>query len=79
MAETKEVKKENETVKLFKNFTKVLFLEGRDKLADSLYAAAEKVDITEEQESFCKNFRNDLERRRAEKEHSREKVSPARA
>ena len=72
-----EVKKPNETIKLCKDFATVIVLEGRDKLADGLYAVAEKVDITVPQENFCRTFRRNLELKRAEKERQNSKAVPA--
>jgi hypothetical protein len=71
--------KPNPTVKLIKDFTTVLVLEGRDKLADGLYAVAEKVDISPEQEKFCETFRKELEQKKREKELANAKVAPAKA
>ena len=70
-------KPKNNTFSLIKDFTKVLALEARDKGADVLYAAAEKVDISAQQETFCENFHKQLEQKRLEKERKNLKVATA--
>lgn len=67
----------NSTFSLIKNFSKVLGLEARDKAADVLYNAAEKIDITVQQETFCDNFHKDMEQRRIAKERANLKGATA--
>ena len=65
---TEQPKKENETFKMIKSFSKVLILEGREKLADGLITVAEKIDITDDQKKFCESFHSEIEQKRMEKE-----------
>jgi hypothetical protein len=74
-----EVKKPNETFQLIKDFSKVMILEGRDKLADGIYKVAETVDITQEQEKFCESFHKKIEDKRREKESKNLNLSGAKA
>lgn len=58
----------NETWGLVKDFTKVMVLEGRAKVAEGLYAVAEKVDTTEQQKTECSNFHIKMQQKRLDKE-----------
>lgn len=55
-----------------KSLTKCLVFEGRAKLADGLYAAAEFVDTTEEQKSYAQQFRDKLAEEKATKAQAKE-------
>jgi hypothetical protein len=70
-------KPEHTTFGFIKDFSKVLVLDGREKVAEGIYNVADFVDTTQEQKNWSRSKKAEFERLRKEKELAAQKTVPA--